>query len=186
MEEVVVAQPKDKVFGVGFHKTGTKSLAQAFERLGYNVTGPNGFRVPNIADRYKTICRRYSKRYDAFQDNPWPLTFKEMSVMWPEAKFILTLRNKDDWLKSVIRHFGKVSTPMRELIYGVGAPIGNEEVYLERYQRHEDEVRSFFSTQKNRLLVMRITDGEGYEKLCPFLGAEVPDDEFPHNNKALL
>ena len=130
MSEICIAESKPKVFGIGFHKTGTKSLAEALEKLGYSVTGPNGFRVPDIADRYQTICRRYSKRYDAFQDNPWPLTFKEMSVMWPEAKFILTLRNDDDWLKSVVNHFGKASTPMRELIYGVGTPVGLSLIHI--------------------------------------------------------
>ena len=183
MVEVRVIQPKSKVFGIGFHKTGTKSLAEALGKLGYDVTGPNGFRAPDIADRYQTICRRYSKRHYAFQDNPWPLTFKEMSVMWPDSKFILTLRKDGDWLRSILKHFGHTSTPMRELIYGVGDPIGNEGIYLQRYQMHEAEVVRFFADQKDRLLILRITEGDGYEKLCPFLGAKIPNGDFPHNNK---
>jgi hypothetical protein len=32
---------KTKVFGIGFHKTATTSLAKALSYLGYRVTGPN-------------------------------------------------------------------------------------------------------------------------------------------------
>ena len=31
---------KTKVFGIGFHKTATTSLAKALSYLGYRVTGP--------------------------------------------------------------------------------------------------------------------------------------------------
>lgn len=175
--------PLPKVFGIGFQKTGTKSLAAALQELGYRVTGPNGFRVADIGQRYHRICRRYSRAYDAFQDNPWPLTFREMSEMWPDAKFVLTLRDTDSWIKSVKAHFGTQTTPMRELIYGTGSPVGNEEAYISRFQQHEREVQEFFASQKGRLLILRITDGEGYEKLCPFLEHEIPNKSFPWANK---
>lgn len=174
---------RPKIFGIGFQKTGTKSLAAALQGFGYRVTGPNGFRVHDIARRYQTICRRYSRNYDAFQDNPWPLTFREMSQMWPDAKFILTVRDPNSWIASVKSHFGTQSTPMRELIYGVGSPVGNESIYLARLQQHESEVRNFFTSQPERLLIMRITEGEGYEKLCPFLGQETPSEPFPWQNR---
>lgn len=174
---------RPKVFGIGFQKTGTKSLAIALQKLGYRVTGPNGFRVPDIAQRYHRICRRYSRAYDAFQDNPWPLTFREMSTMYPDAKFILTIREPISWITSAKAHFGTQTTPMRELIYGVGSPIGNEKTYIDRFQQHEREVREFFIPQKNRLLILRIADGEGYEKLCPFLDHEIPNEPFPWKNR---
>lgn len=173
-----------KVFGIGFQKTGTKSLAAAFETLGYRVTGPNGFRLPDIAERYQRICRRYSRAYDAFQDNPWPLTYKEMSVMWPQAKFILTLRDPDAWITSVKAHFGAHATPMRQLVYGRGSPVGHENHYVQRMQQHEADVRTFFADQPDRLLEMRITEGDGYQALCPFLKKPVPDAGFPWANKA--
>jgi hypothetical protein len=39
---------KEKVFCIGFHKTGTTSLRVALELLGYRVTGPNGVQDPDI------------------------------------------------------------------------------------------------------------------------------------------
>ncbi len=38
---------KTKVFCIGFHKTGTSSLAVALKTFGYRVTGPNGVNNPN-------------------------------------------------------------------------------------------------------------------------------------------
>lgn len=82
-----------KVFGIGFHKTGTKSLAKALCILGYRVTGPNNFKDPDIGQTYLQVTRTISAQFDAFQDNPWPLVYREMDLHWPEARFVLTLRD---------------------------------------------------------------------------------------------
>ena len=171
-----------KVFGIGFHKTGTKSLAVALRHLGYSVTGANGVYNPNIS---RDVCRmafRLAERYDAFQDNPWPLLYREMDERYPGSKFILTLRPTDAWIRSVVRHFGTENTPMREWIYGVGSPQGNEETYIDRYERHNREVAEYFKDRPHDFLTLCITEGEGWEKLCPFLGREVPAIDFPHVN----
>ena len=42
---------RPKVFCVGFHKTGTKSLGAALATLGYRVAGPRGTLDPQIAIR---------------------------------------------------------------------------------------------------------------------------------------
>jgi hypothetical protein len=41
---------KTKVFGIGFHKTATTSLATALSYLDYRVTDPNWVDNPNIAE----------------------------------------------------------------------------------------------------------------------------------------
>lgn len=175
---------RTKIFGIGFHKTGTKSLASALTYLGYRVTGPNGVANPNIASEAQQIAFELVEQYDAFQDNPWPILFRELYQRYPEARFILTVRPADAWLRSVVEHFGTKSTPMREWIYGVGSPHGNEEIYVARYQRHNREVMDFFSDKANCLLVLDITAGEGWEKLCPFVGNDIPETSFPRVNSA--
>jgi hypothetical protein len=173
-----------KVFGVGFHKTGTKSLASALTHLGYRVCGPNGVGNPNIAVEARQIAFELTEQYDAFQDNPWPIFYRELYHRYPDAKFILTIRPVDAWIRSAVQHFGTQSTPMREWIYGVGSPRGNEESYVSRYQRHNREVMDYFSDKPKQLLVLDITAGEGWEKLCPFLDCEVPEIKFPYANSA--
>ncbi|MEN0001807.1 MAG: sulfotransferase, partial [Pseudomonadota bacterium] len=95
-----------KVFGIGLHKTGTSSLAKALKLLGYKVTGPNGTRDADIAETYIRNAAKISSRFDAFQDNPWPLLYRQMDAMWPGAKFILTTRDSEAWIVSQVKHFG--------------------------------------------------------------------------------
>lgn len=173
-----------KIFGIGFHKTGTTSLAVAFKALGLTVTGPNNVDDRDIADTYVDIAREKSKQFDTFQDNPWPLVYREMDEMWPEAKFILTTRDPDRWVKSQVDHFGAKSTPMRELIYGKGRgmPYGNEDHYKATMLAHNDAVRAHFADRPGKLLEMDITKGHGWDVMCPFLGIDVPEVDFPHRN----
>jgi hypothetical protein len=173
-----------KVFCIGFHKSGTKSLATALTLLGYRVTGPNGVLDPDIGRNVHRMSLRLVAQYDAFQDNPWPILYRELDRRCPGSKFILTLRPTNAWIRSQVRHFGTESTPMREWIYGIGCPVGNEQVYIERYERHNREVLEYFQNRPNDLLVLKLTEGEGWERLCTFLGKRNPNVEFPHVNRA--
>ena len=66
---------RPKVFCVGFHKTGTKSLGAALATLGYRVAGPRGTLDPQIATNALPLALRLAGDFDAFQDNPWPILF---------------------------------------------------------------------------------------------------------------
>jgi hypothetical protein len=177
-----------KVFGIGFHKTGTSSLGEALRVLGYRVTGPNGVHRKGMdgAMAMATTLELLPK-FDAFQDNPWAMLFREMDREAPGSRFVLTVRPDEDWIRSVVGHFGPRSTPMREWIYGVGhgSPVGNEDLYLERYRQHNRDVLRHFADRPDDLLVMDITRGDGWGVLCSFLERDVPDQPFPHSNSAM-
>jgi hypothetical protein len=175
---------KAKIFGIGFHKTGTKSLATALQELGYRVTGPDWIDNRNIAREACALAFNLLKEFDAFQDNPWAVLYRELDQNCPGSKFILTLRPTDQWLASVVRYFGHKNTPMRKWIYGVGHPAGNEAIYRERYERHNSEVLEYFKDRPDDLLILRITEGEGWQPLCSFLKRKVPQRRFPHVNSA--
>lgn len=173
-----------KIFGIGFHKTGTSSLGRALELLGYRVTGPNGVRNPNIAQEVYQMAFELAEEFDAFQDNPWPILYRELDQRYRGSKFILTIRSPEHWIQSVVRHFGSGDTPMREWIYGVGHPLGNEEIYLERFKRHNREVLTYFRDRPGNLLVMNLEGGHGWTELCGFLDRKVPLTDFPFVNSA--
>jgi len=175
-----------KVFGIGFHKTATTSLAAALTQLGYRVTGPNWRKNPRIAQEVHALAYDCVPKFDAFQDNPWPLLYRELDPKFPGSKFILTLRPADRWIRSVVDHFGGSTTPMREWIYGSGCgdPAGREKLYVERYERHNREVLQYFAERPDDFLVLKITEGEGWEKLCPFLGVPMMPGAFPKTNSA--
>lgn len=174
-----------KVFCIGFHKTGTSSMRAALEILGYRVTGPDHTGDPDLAATLGRVTAEISQRFDAFQDNPWPLVFREMDALHPGARFILTVRDPQKWYDSNRNHFGSKTTPMRELIYGpgAGAPEGNEAVYKARLARHEREVRAYFRGRPDDLLELDLARDGRWEPLCGFLGHPVPDRPFPHANR---
>jgi len=175
-----------KIFGIGFHKTGTTSLARALKILGFTVTGPNGVGDPDISLHALALAKSLVTRYDAFQDNPWPILYKELYSWYPDGKFILTVRNPQRWLNSQLRHFGYQTTPMRQWIYGRGCPQGNEQRYLDRYNKHNNDVLDFFKKQNKQICVMNIEEGDAWDKLCRYLDVPVPARPFPHANKAAV
>jgi hypothetical protein len=177
---------KAKVFCIGFHKTGTTSLKEALEILGYRVTGPNGVNNPGInKNSVLSMAFKLVDDFDAFQDNPWPIIYKEIDERYPGSQFILTLRDSESWIKSQVKHFGSSKTPMRTWIYGVGCPLGNEDTYVNRFESHNIGVQEYFKDRPEDLLIIDLSEGNCWEKLCPFLGLAIPDIPFPHANKAI-
>ncbi len=179
---------KAKVFCIGFHKTGTTTLEVALKKLGYRVTGSFGTKDPDIAAKVHEMAYAKAEEFDAFEDNPWPILYRELDERFPGSKFILTRRPAEAWIRSQVKDFASTETPMRRWIYGedAGCPEGNEDVYLERYERHNREVLEYFRNRPEDLLVFDLPTDAGWEKLCPFLGREIPDQPFPHANKASL
>jgi hypothetical protein len=173
---------RPKVFGIGFHKTGTTSLRDALKILGYRVTGPNFAAEEKLGDDLPERAAKLAEEYDAFQDNPWPILFRQMDERFPGSKFVLTVRDADRWYASALRHFGTRESPRRKLIYGVGSPAGNEAIYKRRFLAHNQEVVDYFADRPNDILIMDVTKGDGWELLCPFLGHPIPDSPFPHSN----
>jgi len=174
-----------KVFVIGFPKTGTTSLQSALTTLGYKVKGEFGMKDPNISRKVYEMAFRFVEQYDAFEDNPWCVLYKELDEKYPGSKFILTLRPTEKWIKSVVDHFGIKTRSLLEWIYGVGYPKGNEDLYIARYERHNKEVLEYFKDRPDDLLAFRLSEGDGWEKLCQFLHKDIPPIEFPHENKGV-
>lgn len=175
---------KQKVFCIGFHKTGTTSLTKALESLGYRIYDNKIDLLSNLVvnnDIEQLLL--LAEQYDGVQDNPWPLIYKELDERFPNAKFILSTRSTEKWIKSVVNHFGENTTQMRSWIYGVGDPSGNEEVYTARYERHYKEVRAHFKERPDDMLEVSLESGDSWEKLCAFLNEPIPNVPFPHSNK---
>ncbi len=167
----------ERVFCIGFHKTATSSLEDALELLGYRV---HGFINVTSKAAAREGAKKILRDYNSIRDFPWPVIFKWLDKEYPNSKFILTVRDEKDWIESVCGHFGGKHIEMHKWIYGCGDPIGNEDKYLEVYNRHNKEVINYFGDRRGEdLLVLNITEGEGWEKICPFLKKREPLFEFP-------
>lgn len=172
-----------KVVGIGFHKTGTTTLGIALKTLGYNVVGAKPDLAKHLFENDFESIFRIADSFDAFQDNPWAILYKELDARYPDSKFILTWRDENEWIKSVVNHFGKKHTEMRRWIYGTGHPKGNEQLYLNRYKKHINEVLEYFQNRKEDLLIVSWEKAKGWEELCEFLNKPIPKIPFPHVNK---
>lgn len=175
---------KQKLIGVGMHKTGTKSLARALRILGYRVAGPFGVDDPDVEAHAITKALALLQEVDAVQDNPWPLLFRQIDETYPGCQFVLTVRNPDEWIRSVVRHFGGKSTPMRTWIYGIGDPVGHEDRYLDIYNKHNHEVAEYFAGRPDDLLKIDFSNEPEWPELCSFLQQEAPQIAFPHENSS--
>lgn len=177
---------RHKVIGVGFQKTGTSSLRDALRLLGYRVGDNNHQLLWSILHgRWSRVFRKLN-RYDAVEDNPWPLVYKEIDAHIPGCKFILTLREPESWYQSVARHIGDLRDPMHEWIYGrgLGLPKDHKANTLDVFNTHNNDVLAHFKDRPEDLLVLDFTKGAGWHELCAFLGCEAPNMPFPHaNNK---
>ena len=187
-----MAQGGGKIFGIGFQKTGTSSLNEALRLLGYDAVGgfrinhPKGVAIPPPVTNAKVlaVALQRATKGDAFNDNPWPILFRELDSVFQDAKFILTLRAPERWLASVVRHFGDNPGDMARWIYGVDQPNGHEARYLEVYTAHNDAVRAHFADRPGKLLEIDFSQGGGWAELCGFLGQPIPALLFPHDNPA--
>lgn len=172
-----------KIFGIGFHKTGTTTLGDALELLGYKVSGMRKELLPSIINNDWDKIHEYISQYDAFQDNPWPIIYQQLDEYYPNSKFIHTIRSEESWIKSIVNHCENRSSEMREHIYGFGNPKGHEDLYLKVYKAHNEQVRAYFKNRQDNYLLMSMEDGFNWDKLCTFLDKPRPNKPFPHSNK---
>lgn len=177
---------RTRVFCVGFQKTGTSSLGRALGRLGYRVAGYHPFR--DLAARpgldMETVwarARPVAMAHDAVQDTPWPVLYDRLDAAFPGAKFLHVVRDRDAWLKSVLGDFSDHHNEIHRLIYGSDCPVGNEAAWLARYDRHNREVAAHFADRPGDYLRLDLAE-IGWDRICPFLGCEIPDLPWPHAN----
>lgn len=172
-----------KVICIGWHKTGTTTLGDALLTLGYNVVGARLDLAESLLKNDTSRAINLAQQFTALQDVPWNALYKELDEKYPGSKFILTIRNEDKWLLSAQKHFRDNYSPMREWLYGNGVLKGNEELYINRFRKHYEEVSSYFKGRENDLLIMDLSQGDNWDKLCDFLKKPKPNKVFPHSNK---
>lgn len=176
-----------KVFIIGFHKTGTSSLGKALQILGYKVCGSlkEAHNYDNQQDMKSFLLKTASpllNRYDAFQDTPWFLLYKELYERYPDAYFILTKRPTELWINSVQKHFGNQTFKFHDYIYGTNDSFNDSTQYVKVYENHNISVEHFFSNKGNFLQFDVSRDG--WDQLVTFLKVKKPTSKFPHANEA--
>jgi hypothetical protein len=183
---------REKVFGIGLPKTGTKSLAVALLKLGYYHSWRSWWLmqpVMSVLD-HRHLCSdeerqralesadlgalfEHARRYESFEDNPWCYFYRELDATFPGSKFILTLRQDvAAWVRSV-------ESQRRRYRHTYALDLEQARRF---YREHELSVRAYFRDRPRDLLVVCWEQGDGWPELCTFLGRPLPDAPFPHAN----
>jgi len=96
-----------KVFGIGLHKTGTSTLGECLQILGYKVCPEEAAyaTLEDVVAKDYRACLELARDYDGFEDSPWNCRnfYKVLDEAFPGAKFILTTRDEDRWFQSFLR-----------------------------------------------------------------------------------
>ena len=98
-----------KIFGIGLSRTGTKSLTKALNSLGFNI-----LHYPIDEVTYNELQEGNYKLSiledcDGITDLTIVSYYAQLDSLFPHSRFILTIRNKEDWLISMKSHWaGKV------------------------------------------------------------------------------
>jgi hypothetical protein len=182
-----------KIFCIGLNKTGTSSLHEAFKILGLKSVHCIDDDGNNIKDIIETNYHNANnilkglEQYEAISDwDKGPYTvevFKEFDKQYPGSKFILNTRDINSWLNSREKHVKrnqeeKKKNPERDIRW---LEI-DREGWEAKFKQHYGEAIEHFKDRKNDLLIFDVTKGDGWEKLCPFLGLPTPNAPFPKKN----
>ena len=180
------------VFCVGMNKTGLTSMVAAFEELGIGPVARStssatmmGLFNQIIMDDDYLPSLRVAKQFTAFADRPWNAwgMYRLLDRAFPGSKFILTVRDPESWWQSV-KHWVTVEKPYMQQCYRVHlrAPRFSKSALIRGYRLYNARVASHFNGADD-FLRMNIIDGDGWDKLCPFLDRPRPSTPFPHLNR---
>ncbi|GIC92858.1 uncharacterized protein Aud_009333 [Aspergillus udagawae] len=166
-------------------------------------------RLSGIKRFDKTDLDKLTADYDCLVEIPSFLSSALLDeyAQDPEVKFILTERDPDRWAKSingtagfivnaaasfplnVLKHFDEelgIFLSLNTTVYGAwadgtepGQP-GNEAALRRNYVEYIKAVKN--TVPKERLLVVKLEDGLGWEQICPFLAVPIPEEEYPRGN----
>lgn len=180
---------KRKVFCIGANKTGTTSLTTALNTIGFKTS--HWEHHNSICDDIKNNNFKLTvlNTYDGVSDNPIPAIYKQLDKEFPESKFILTIRNEENWIKSIegqlsrrrIRNSCEEDKLVYEEFLFYGIWNYDRTTFLHRYREHNKDVLEYFKSRPHDLLVMDLDKVVGWKEICTFLEiSNVPSTDFPH------
>lgn len=169
----------NKIWGIGLSKTGTSSLNSALNLLG----------IPSI---HFPRSIEQLKEFDGATGIPVALNYKQLDRLYPGSKFILTIRNPSNWLRSSKAQQKWLDRVGGDNISdGIIEPISqfygqreyNPSLWLAAYNLHLKSVMEYFHQRESDFLILDICNSQGWSELCSFLDCATPTVPFPHENR---
>jgi hypothetical protein len=208
---MLLKKNKEKIFCIGFNKTGTTTLEKALRDFGYKMGNQRQGELlfEEWKNRNFKPIVKFCQTADAFQDIPFslPFTFQILDYEFPNAKFILSIRNSaEEWYNSLYKFHAKLfgdgkSITEKDLkkadyiktgwLYDVnyhrfhppkGEPY-HKETLINSYNNHNYNVEEYFKEKPHKFLKINVSDKDDYLRLAKFLNKKPLYDNFPWLNK---
>ena len=193
-----------EVIGAGFGRTGTMSLKDALERIGF---GPCYHMVEEMkhpehdvlwqdaTDDKAVDWERLFDGYRAAVDWPAAAFWPALARQYPQAKIVLSTRPPDAWFKSISNTIfptlltgsgpdEPATSSHQRMTYSLIAErifegrINDRRFVLDVYRRNTERVLREIPSSR----LLHYQPGEGWEPLCEFFGVEVPEEPYPRSN----
>jgi hypothetical protein len=202
-----------EVIGLGLGRTGTLSLKQALEELGF---GPcyhmdTLLKQPGDVDYWneieqtgKTSFDKLFANYGSAVDFPTVAYHPDLLRQYPDAKCILTVRDENEWYRSAQATILQAEPSLAEKIaISVKLPFSRRHRKLLKVFRltekfwqlkpdpaYRDEAIRFYREWNQRIIDSFPADQllvfdvtEGWGPLCDFLHVDQPATAFPYGNR---
>jgi len=210
-----VGKISNKVFCVGFHKTGTSSFREACNILGYKSahwTQHSDYGL--LGSLRKGEHNKELDEFNAFSDVPIPSYYKHFDINYPGSLFVLTIRDNESWSKSVEYHLRRRDTDLslhdeinhqrclQEMQednkeYSFDAKLLGEAERIQ-YSHYEGSLSMTKCIDKYNQHVSEVKSyfngknnflvfdvKQGWGPLCSFLKKKIPPQKFPHRMNRL-
>jgi len=192
----------NKIFCIGLNKTGSTSLDAAFKILGfknvhYSIWYPGGGKeilsdiIRDNSEHNRMLfsgIEGYDAYSDFFQRGETQRPFKILDEQYPNSKFILNTRDLRSWLRSRERHVLKKPNLIKLQKENPSNAWFNidQAAWRKDFIEYHENVLFYFRNRPADFLVINVPAGEGWGKLCPFLGVPIPNKNFPYKHKTSL
>lgn len=169
----------NKIFGIGLSRTGTTSLTAALTAAGFRII------------HYPNKQQLFSEDNDGATDIPVISYYKELDKVFPNSKFIYTVREKKDWVDSMSRYLPRKQNwntsawTLQHRMNVYGRADFNRVDFTARYDEYDNEIRDYFKGREQDILILNIFDNPTVKELYNFLNITDKDTsiKFPHKNK---
>jgi hypothetical protein len=180
----------NKIFCVGWAKTGTSSLRRALEDFNLKVAPPwTDITIHSVQKTDNTI-KEYFDQFDVLN----PTKYQEMERLYPNSLYICTYHNPIETAYRMAKH--NYNKPLDSLRYPESVSQDNLYQYgwsnykekIHQIIEHYDGIFKYFYEKRERFLTIDIIrePKASYELLCEFLQAMPNYETFPHINKNKL
>lgn len=162
-------RPAMKIFQIGFNKCGTSTIhhylrANSVRSVHWDEGRLAQRMFANLANGDDLLAGY--EAFDAFTDMEYldaNGTFLEgyklfpyLATQYPDAVFILNTRDREDWIRSRLRHSDGGYAKRHHAFYQTRSDHELAEIWRMDWERHHRRVTEFFSERPQRFFVCRI------------------------------